>query len=297
MKRESTGDKLFITINAIVMFLVMVIVLYPLIYIISASISDPMYVNNGDMWLIPKGITFEGYERVFRNMDIWTGYRNTIFYTVVGTLINLVLTIPCAYALSRKDLEGRNYIMVLFIFTMFFSGGLIPHYLLIKNLGMIDTPWALLLPGAVSVWNIIITRTFFQSTIPRELEEAAEIDGCSNGKLFVRIILPLSAPIIAVMGLFYGVGHWNSYFGALIFLSDRDWFPLQLILREILIINQMSDSAMLGGAEAKAQAEQARIAEIVKYAVIIVSTLPVIAAYPFMQRFFVKGVMIGSVKG
>lgn len=297
MKRESTGDKIFITINAIVMFLVMVIVLYPLIYIISASISDPMYVNNGDMWLIPKGITFEGYDRVFRNMDIWTGYRNTIFYTVVGTLINLVLTIPCAYALSRKDLEGRNYIMVLFIFTMFFSGGLIPHYLLIKNLGMIDTPWALLLPGAVSVWNIIITRTFFQSTIPRELEEAAEIDGCSNGKLFVRIILPLSAPIIAVMGLFYGVGHWNSYFGALIFLSDRDWFPLQLILREILIINQMSDSAMLGGAEAKAQAEQARIAEIVKYAVIIVSTLPVVAAYPFMQRFFVKGVMIGSVKG
>jgi len=297
MRRESAGDKLFIAANATLMFLAMAVVLYPLIYIVSASVSDPMHVNNGEMWLIPKGMTFEGYERVFRNMDIWTGYRNTIFYTVAGTIINLALTIPCAYALSRKDLVGRNVITGIFIFTMFFGGGLIPFYLLIKDLGMLNTVWAMLLPGSVSVWNVIIARTFFQSTIPRELEEAAEIDGCSNFKLFVRIILPLSAPIIAVMGLFYGVGHWNSYFNALIFLSDRGTFPLQLILREILIINQMSDSAMIGGAQAEAQAEQARIAEIVKYAVIIVSTLPVIAAYPFLQRFFVKGVMIGSVKG
>ncbi|MFD0716021.1 carbohydrate ABC transporter permease [Paenibacillus sp. GCM10027626] len=297
MRRESMGDRLFIAANAGMMLLVMLLVLYPLIYIISASISDPLYVKNGQMWLIPKGITFEGYERVFRNMEIWTGYRNTIFYTVAGTAINLLFTIPCAYALSRRDLVGRNTITALFIFTMFFGGGLVPFYLLIKNLGLLNTPWVMVLPGAVSVWNVFIARTFFQSTVPRELEEAAEIDGCSNFKLFAKIILPLSAPIIAVMALFYGVGHWNGYFNALIFLKDRAWFPLQLILREILIINQMSDGAMMGGAQAEAQAEQARIAEIVKYSVIIVSTLPVIVVYPFLQRYFVKGVMIGSVKG
>jgi len=297
VKRETTGDKIFLTANGFIMLIVLAIVLYPLIYIVSASVSDPVSVSNGDMWLFPKGFTFEGYERVFRNMDIWTGYRNTIFYTIVGTFLNLVFTIPCAYALSRRDLVGRQIVIGIFVFTMFFGGGLIPYYLLVKNLHMVNSPLALLIPGSVSVWNIVITRTFFQSTIPRELEEAAGIDGCTNGKLFVSVILPLSAPIIAVMALFYGVGHWNSYFNALIFLSDRDWFPLQLILREILIINQMDTSAMIGGTNAEAQAAQARIAEIVKYAVIIVSTLPVIAAYPLLQRYFVKGIMIGSVKG
>jgi len=297
MVKESLSDRIFDAVNKLVLAAAMLLVLYPLIYIISASMSDPAYVNSGQMWGWPRGLTFEGYERVFRNMDIWIGYRNTVLYTLLGTFINLLCTLPCAYALARRDLFGRNFIMGIFVFTMFFGGGLIPFYLLIKDLHMLGTVWALVLPGAVSVWNVIITRTFFQSTIPRELEEAAEIDGCSTTKLFALIILPLSAPIIAVMSLFYGIGHWNGYFNAMIFLSDRGQFPLQLILREILIVQQMNDSLMVGGATAEAQAAQARIAEIVKYAVIIVSTLPVIAMYPFLQRYFVKGVMLGSIKG
>lgn len=297
MNRESLTDKIFILFNYCLLALALIVVLYPLVYILSASISDPTYVNSGQMWLWPRGLTFEGYERVFRNLEVWNGYRNTIFYTGLGTLFNLLLTIPCAYALSRKELSGRNAIMGILVFTMFFSGGLIPSYLLVRELGLLDTVWSMILPTGAAVWNIIITRTFFQTTIPRELEEAAEMDGCTNTILFLKIILPLSAPIIAVMALFYGVGHWNGYFSALIFLSDRDLFPLQLILREILIINEMNDSAMIGGANAEAQAEQARIADIVKYAIMIVSTLPIILVYPFLQRYFVKGVMIGSLKG
>lgn len=297
MIKDTFGDKIFTLLIKGLLFVVLMLVLYPLIYIVSASVSDPMYVNSGQMWGWPKGFMLDGYERVFRNLDIWIGYQNTLLYTLLGTVLNLAFTLPCAYALSRRDLVGRNAIMGLFVFTMFFGGGLIPYFLLIKDLGMLNTLWVMILPGTVSVWNIIITRTFFQSTIPREIEEAAEIDGCSTTKLFIRIILPLSTPIIAVMGLFYGIGHWNGYFNAMIFLTDRDRFPLQLILREILIVQQMNDSMMLGGATAEAQAQQAKIAEIVKYAVIIVSTLPVIIIYPFLQRYFVKGVMIGSLKG
>lgn len=298
MVRETEQDRMFDVINKGLMFLALVIVLYPLIYVVSASVSDPVYVNSGQMWFFPRGFTLEGYKRVFRNVEIWVGYRNTIFYTVAGTIINLIVTIPAAYSLSRRDFVGRNVISGFFVFTMFFSGGLIPLYLLVKDLNMIDKPLAVLLPGAASVWNIVITRTYFQTSIPRELEEAAEIDGCSNMKLFFSIILPLSAPIIAVMALFYGVGHWNEYFGSMIFLKRRSLYPLQLFLREILIVNQMMrDSKVFAGAEAEAMAQQARIADIVKYSVMIVSTLPVILAYPFLQRYFVKGIMVGSLKG
>lgn len=296
MIQESFYDKVFVLINKMFVWFLLLIVLYPLVYIASASISNPALVNSGQMWLLPKDITFEGYQRVFQNNELWIGYRNTIFYTIVGTLINLVVTLPCAYALSRKDLAGRNAFMGLFVFTMFFSGGLIPTYLLVKDLGMVNTIWAMLLPQAVGVWNIIVTRTFFQSTIPRELEEAAEMDGCSTFRLFVQIVLPLSAPIIAVMALFYGVGQWNAYFNALIYLSDRDIFPLQLFLREILVQNEMADS-MLNTGDLALVAEQARISDIIKYAVMIVASLPLLIVYPFLQRYFVKGVMVGSLKG
>jgi putative aldouronate transport system permease protein len=294
--KETVSDRIFNVLNRGFLWLLFGLVLYPLIYVTSASISDPIAVNSGAMWLWPRGLTFEGFARVFHNKEIWIGYRNTIFYTGAGTLINLLITLPCAYALSRKDLVGRQWLMALILFTIFFSGGLIPSYLLVKNLGMVNTAWVLLLVNAVSVWNIIVTRTFFQGTVPRELEEAAEIDGSSNFRLFISIVLPLSAPIIAVMALFYGVGHWNQYFTAMIYISDRQLFPLQLILREIVVLNEMS-AMMTDGVDIEAMAEQARIADIIKYAVMIVSALPLLIVYPFIQRFFVKGVLIGSLKG
>ncbi|UPK45150.1 carbohydrate ABC transporter permease [Paenibacillus pabuli] len=297
--KESRSDKLFLWCNYIYLTIALIIVLYPLLYIISASISDPKFVSSGEMWLLPKGITFEGYARVFENTNIWIGYKNTIIYTVLGTLVNLMVTLPAAYALSRSDFAGRGFFMAMFMVTMFFGGGLVPSYLLVKDLGMVNSIWALILPGAASIWNIIVCRTFFQSTIPKELQEAAHIDGCTNTRLFIRIVLPLSMPIIAVMALFYGVGHWNSYFSAMIYLNDSSKYPLQLFLRQILVLQEMA--AQGGGAidtsSATAMNSKAEIAALVKYAVIIVSTLPVIAIYPFLQRYFVQGVMIGSVKG
>ncbi|KKO53905.1 carbohydrate ABC transporter permease [Paenibacillus sp. DMB20] len=297
--KETGRDKIFLVCNYIYVFLAFAIVIYPLIYILSASISDPKLVASGDMWLWPKGITFDGYKRVFENTSIWIGYGNTILYTVVGTTINLLVTLPAAYALSRKDFVGRNFFMGMFMVTMFFGGGLVPTYLLVKDLGMINTMWAIVIPSAASIWNIIVSRTFFQSSIPKELQEAAQIDGCTNMRLFIKIILPLSMPIIAVMALFYGVGNWNSYFSALIYLNDTAKYPLQLVLRQILVLQEMA--AQGGGAidtsTAAALNSKAEIAALVKYAVIIVATVPVIAIYPFLQRYFVQGVMIGSVKG
>ncbi len=293
---ETRSDKIFDICNKLLVWFFIVIITYPLIYIISASISDPSYVNSGKMWLLPKDITFEGFKRVFQSKDIWIGYRNTIFYTLFGTFINLAVTLPCAYALARTDLVGRGVIMAMLIFTMFFDGGLIPTYLLVRDLGMINTIWAMVIPNAASVWNIIVTMTFFRVTIPRGLEEAAEVDGASIFRTFFQIVLPLSLPIIAVMGLFYGVGHWNSYFNGLIYLSDRNLFPLQLFLRDILIQQQMTAELMMQGSNVEAIGEQARIASMIKYAVMIVSAAPLLIVYPFLQRFFIKGVMIGSIK-
>ncbi|MBM7569321.1 carbohydrate ABC transporter permease [Paenibacillus sacheonensis] len=297
--KESGRDKIFLICNYIYVFLAFLIVFYPLVYMVSASISDPKLVGSGEMWLWPRGITFDGYRRVFENTNIWVGYKNTIVYTVIGTLINLAVTLPAAYALSRKDFVGRNLFMGLFMVTMFFGGGLVPTYLLIKKLHLINTIGAIVLPSAASIWNIIVARTFFQSTLPRELQEAAQIDGCTNMRLFLKIILPLSMPIIAVMALFYGVGNWNSYFSAMIYLNEQSKYPLQLVLRQILVLQEMA--AQGGGAmdasTASALNSKAEIAALVKYAVIIVATVPVIAIYPFLQRYFVQGVMIGSVKG
>ncbi|WP_438495039.1 carbohydrate ABC transporter permease [Paenibacillus sp. IHBB 3054] len=298
--KESRGDKLFLISTYIYLCLALVVVLYPLIYILSASISSPQDVNSGAMWLFPKNVTLDGYKLVFENPKIWNGYLNTIIYTAVGTLLNLAVTLPASYALSRSDFVGRQLFMGIILFTMFFSGGLVPTYLLIKNLGLINSMGALILPVAASVWNIVVARTFFQTTIPKELQEAAHIDGCTNLKLFIRIILPLSAPIVAVMALFYGVGHWNSYFPSLIYLNDEAKYPLQMVLRQILVLQEMSaetTGAAINSEVAMAMNSKAETASLIKYGVIVVSTLPIVAVYPFLQRYFVQGVMIGSVKG
>lgn len=298
--KDTPADKAFMIFVYIFLIVALFLVLYPLIYIISASISDPNLVNSGEMFLLPKGITFDGYKTIFQNESIWRGYANTIYYTALGTAINLALTLPTAYALSRPDFYGRGIFTSFLIVTMFISGGLIPSYLLIKNLHMLDTVWALVLPGAVSVYNVVVTRTFFQSTIPREMEEAAIIDGCSDFKLFTKVVLPLSTPIIAVMALFYGVGHWNSYFSALIYLSDKTKYPLQMVLREILVLSDMSSNSMNANMTESAAAmlfSKQQLVQVIKYGVMIVSTLPVIMVYPFLQKYFVKGMMIGSVKG
>lgn len=296
--KQTPGDRIFMVCIYIFLALALVIVLYPLIYIISASISSPQFVNSGEMWLLPKGITWEGYKTIFDNNSIWRGYLNTIFYTGLGTAINLLVTLPCAYALSRPEFYGKNIFMKFLLLTMFLSGGLIPTYLLVKNLGMIDTVWAMVIPNAASVYNIVVTRTFFESTIPREMEEAAIIDGCSDFKMFIKIVLPLSMPIIAVMGLFYGVGHWNSYFNALIYLSDKSMYPLQMVLREILVMSDLSsNSTEVSASMASMMHNKQQLVQVIKFGVMIVSTLPVIIVYPFLQKYFVKGVMVGSLKG
>ncbi|MFC9707232.1 carbohydrate ABC transporter permease [Paenibacillus sp. NPDC056933] len=291
---ESRGDRIFNIVNHFLLIIITLIVIYPLVFVLSASFSDPQAVLRGEMFLWPKGINLHSYEKIFQNKDILRGYTNTLIYTSVGTLINLVMTILAAYPLSRKDFIGRNAIMALFVFTMFFSGGLIPTYMLIKNLGMLNTFWVMIIPNAVSIWNIIIMRTFFQQSIPHELHEAATIDGCSNIQTLTRIILPLSMPIIAVTILFYAVGHWNAFFNAMLYLSDKNKFPLQLILREILIQGQTNDMVKMSTESA---IKQQREVEGIKYAVLVVANIPVLLLYPFLQRYFVKGVMIGAIKG
>ncbi|MBB6731234.1 carbohydrate ABC transporter permease [Cohnella zeiphila] len=268
----------------------LVIVLYPLVFVLSASFSNPEKVADGSIWLLPQGLTLEPYRKVFENESIWTGYANTLFYAGAGTLVNIALTVMAAYPLSRKDLPGRQIFMFLITFTMFFSGGLIPTFLLVKSLGMINTAWAMIVPGAIATYNLIVMRTFFQTSIPVELQESAWLDGCSNIRLLIRIVLPLSKPILAVMVLFYGVGHWNAWFNALIYLKDEHLYPLQLVLREILILNQSDD---IGAG----MSERVLMSESIKYSVIIVSSVPVLLIYPFIQKYFVQGVMIGSIKG
>ncbi|AJK89250.1 MULTISPECIES: carbohydrate ABC transporter permease [Lysinibacillus] len=291
--KESKGDRAFTIFNYIFLAIVAVVVLYPLIFVLSASLSNPEYVISGDLWLWPKEFTVEAYKKVFQNPDIINGFINTLKYTFFGTLLNIVMTICAAYPLSRRNLKGKGFIMAFMVFTMFFSGGLIPTYLLIRDLGMINTFWVMIIPNAVAVWNIIIMRTFFQS-IPYELEESAMIDGAGNFRILWSIVLPLSLPVMAVMVLFYAVGHWNSYFQALIYLQDQDKFPLQLILRQILIQGQADDMIQ---ATSESFLAQKLSVEGLKYAVLIVANLPMLMLYPFLQRYFVKGVMIGSLKG
>ncbi|WP_419955503.1 carbohydrate ABC transporter permease [Neobacillus niacini] len=291
--KETKSDRIFTIVNYSVLSLLLVVFLYPLIYIVSASFSSTEAVLSGKVWLWPVDFSLEGYKAVFDYKLIWTGYANSIFYTVVGTLINIGMTILAAYPLSRDEFFGRKFFMLLFLFTMIFSGGIIPNYLLIKELGMLDTRWAMIIPGAMSVFNVIITRTYFKSTIPKALQEAAKIDGCSDFRFLRSVVLPLSGPIIAVMTLFYAVGHWNSFFNALIYLRDQDLFPLQLILNSILVQNQV-DPQMMGDMER--MAAKAGLSELLKYSLIVVASVPVLIIYPFVQKHFVKGVMIGSLK-
>ena len=292
--RQSTGDRVFEIVNTALLALILLVILYPLWFVVIASVSDPAKVVAGDVLLWPAGVSFEAYRMVFRDSMIMTGYRNTLYYTILGTAINLVMTVLAAYPLSRKDWVGRGFFMAVVMFTMFFSGGTIPTYLLMNDLGLINTTWAIVLPGAVSVYNAIVMRTFFINSIPLELQEAAQVDGCSNTRLLLRIVLPLSKPILAVMVLFYGVAHWNAFFGALIYITESDRYPLQLVLRSILIQNTASQD-MLG--EVDTLGNRVMLAETIKYALIIVSTLPMMVLSPFLQRFFEKGVMVGSVKG
>ncbi|MFK7691879.1 carbohydrate ABC transporter permease [Paenibacillus sp. HJGM_3] len=294
MVDRSPGDRLFDALVYALLSIVVLVVLYPLVFVLSASVSDPAAVMKGQVWLVPKDWTWVGYSRIFQSGEIVTGYRNTIVYTVVGTAINLAMTICAAYPLSRKDFHGRNAIMAFAVFTMFFSGGLIPNYLLVKNLGMLDTIWALVIPNAVAVWNIVIMRTFFQTSIPHEVQESASIDGCTDFQILFRIVLPLSLPIIAVMVLFYSVAHWNAFFNALIYLTDRDHYPLQLLLREILILGEMQEMVDMSDASL---AQKLLEVEAIKYAMVVVANLPVLLLYPFLQKYFVKGVMIGAIKG
>ena len=283
-----------IVVTSITLVLV-VTVLYPLILVISSSISDPVAVASGQVLFLPKGFTLAGYQRVFQDKNIMMGYANTLFYTVVGTLINLVVTVPAGYVMTKSEVPGTKYIMMIFLFTMYFSGGMIPTFLLVRSLGLYNTRWVLITLGAFSVYNCIICRSFFAG-LPKELEEAAYIDGSSYIKTFITIVLPLSKALLGVMVLYFAVGHWNSYFNAMIYTYDSEIQPLQLFLRRILILQQNSADMMTGGGDDLA-AQQQQVAALIKYAVIIVSSLPLMIIYPFLQKYFEKGVMIGSVKG
>ncbi len=297
--KEPTAD---IITRAVILFfvcLLMIITLYPLYFVLIASFSDPSAVGLGKILLVPEKITLVGYKHIIKNAKIWIGYRNTIFrYTIPGTIVSVVVTTMAAFSLSRRDLIGRNIIMGLFIFTMYFSGGLIPTYLLMKSLNLINNPLIIILMSAFSVYNMIIARTYFSTSIPYELQEAAMVDGCSTQRLFVSIIVPLSKPIIAVLALYAAVGHWNAYFNAMIYLQNQEYYPLQLILRQILLTGSALEKNAQTVSEAAANDNSLELlGTLTKYCVIVVSTAPIIAVYPFLQKYFIKGVMIGAVKG
>lgn len=293
LKRRPLGDIIFDSLVVLVGAALILIMAYPLYFVVIASFSDPASVNGGKVWLWPSQITLEGYRRVFAEARLWRGYRNTIFYTAFGTFISLAFTLPAAYALSRKDLVGRNAIMMYFVFTMFFSGGLIPTYLTVNGFKLTNTIWVLLIPFSVNVYNMIIARTFFVSSIPQELLEAAKIDGCGNTRFFIFIVLPLSKAIIAVIGLYYAVGQWNQFFLSLIYIRNNQLIPLQMVLRNILLQNQLSEISTSSIVAQEAQ----RVADLMKYSIILISTVPVMCFYPLIQKHFAKGVMIGAIKG
>ena len=291
--KGSYHDNIFNVIVYGISALVLLLVLYPIYFVVIASLSDPYAVSNGSVWIIPKGFTFDGYKELLKHSEIWTGYANTILYTVVGTFIGIAVNIPAAFALAKKDLVGKKFLMLMFVFTMFFNGGLIPTFLTIKDFHLYNTFAVMVLPFSVSAFNVIVARTFFQSSIPDDLWEAAQIDGCGNLRYFFQIVLPLSKAVIAVIGLWTAVGMWNSYFNALIYIKDSSLYPLQLILRNILIVNSMQSSMGTGEAAQVAL----RLSNMMRYSVIIVSTIPIMCVYPLVQKHFNQGVMIGAVKG
>ena len=290
----SRDDLVYYIISGFIMSVLLVMALYPMVFVLSASFSSGDAVSSGKVILWPVELNLEGYKTVFRNNDILRAYWNTLLYTAVGTLINVSMALITAYPLSRRDLRGRGFLMLIFTFTMFFSGGMIPSYINISNLHLMNTFWVMVLPGALSVYNMIVTRTFIQTSIPYEMLEAASIDGCNDTKYFFSFVLPLSKAIIAVNTLFSAVNHWNAYFNAMIYLNDLDKFPLQNIMRELLVLNEMNLSDLVDPEQALLMLNSVAV---LKYALIVVATVPILCAYPFAQKYFVKGVMIGSVKG
>ncbi|MGB8455735.1 MAG: carbohydrate ABC transporter permease [Anaerocolumna sp.] len=293
--KRITQDKVVYFVNYILLTLLLIVVLYPLIYIISCSFSDGNALMSGKVKLLPVGFTLDSYDAVFKYDSIWTGFKNSIIYTVFGTVVSIILTLFAAYPLSRDDFRGRKIFTGIFLFTMMFSGGLIPTYLLIKNLRLINSMWAIILPTAVSAYNVIVARTFFNQTIPKELLEASKMDGCSDIKFFTAIVIPLSKPIIAVLCLWVTISLWNSYFNPMIYINSVDKYPLQLVLRKILLMSQVDLTS--SNVDPIKLAKNRYLSEMLKYGTIIISSLPLMIVYPFVQKYFVKGVMIGSVKG
>lgn len=286
---ERAFDILVNCLGAVIVLLVLI----PLVFVIAASFSDPDLVLRGEVLLLPKGFTTEAYRKVFENKDIWKGFGNSCFYMVCGTAISVTLTVLAAYPLSRKNLRGRNFFMMAVLFTMYFNGGMIPTYLLVKDLGLYNTIWALMIPAAISTYNLIVAKTFFENSIPGELYESARLDGCGNIRMLTAIVLPLSKAIMAVLVLYYAVEIWNAYFDALIYIRNEELHPLQIILRNILLLGQTEQM----GTNDVGMAEKIKMAEAIKYSAIVVSSLPMLLIYPFVQKYFVKGVMIGAVKG
>ncbi len=290
--KSSMGDRVFYAINYIFLGALALIILYPIYFIIIASISDPDAVLAGEVVLYPVKVTLSGFQKILERTDVWRGYANTILYTALTVILSLIVTIPAGWALSRRNLVGKKFLMIYFIIPMFFGGGLIPFYNVMNSLHLINTMWAVVLPSILSVWNLFMTRTFFESSIPDGLVEAARIDGAGEFKIFTTLVIPLSKAILAVMALYYAVGQWNSYFNAMIFLQDENLYPLQLVLKEILIASESTT-----GGSGETILEQYRLANQIKYVSVIVSSAPVICLYPFVQKYFAQGVMIGSLKG
>ncbi|MGN0972906.1 MAG: carbohydrate ABC transporter permease [Aristaeellaceae bacterium] len=294
MKRKTRSDMIFDAVVTLICLMCMLVVLYPLYFCVIASVSDPTAIANGQVILLPHRVTWAGYRFLFMDSRVYTGYINTLFYTLGSTLLGLALTIPAGYALSRPDLKGRKWILMCYVFTMYFSGGMIPTYILVRDLGLVDQRITVILMGSFTVYNLLVTRTFFANTLPMELWEAAEIDGCSNGRYFVSVVLPLSTAIIAVIALYYCVAQWNDYMTSLIYLNTQSKYSLQMFLREILLAGQNIAAETTDPDELL---EANKTAQTIKYAVIIVATVPMLMIYPFLQRFFVKGVMLGAIKG
>ena len=294
LKKRLNSDHIFLAFDWVMIVLIFAVVFYPLWYTVIASFDSDVYSTRLKIW--PAKPSLEGYSAIFQYSKVWVGYKNSIVYTVVGTFISMVMTIAAAYPLSRKDLRGRTIVMFLFSFTMYFSGGLIPSFLLVADLKMLDSIWALVIPGAISVYNMIVMRTYFATSIPEELLDASRVDGCSNTRFLSAIVIPLSTPILAVISMYYAIAIWNSYFNALIYITDYKKLPLQMILREILIANQI-DANMLGDYDPESAAQLMRMQEIMKYSLILIASVPMLIIYPFVQRYFVKGVMIGAIKG
>lgn len=299
--KKMNVNRIFDIVNYSLLILMAVIFLYPLYFTVIASVSEPVHVVQGDVVLWPKGFTLEPYSHIMERKDLWLGYWNSIVVTGLGTVLNLFYTIPAAYALSKKNMRFRGFFSTYFVIPMFISGGLLPFYITVKNLGLLNKPYSLILIGGVSIFNVVVTRTYFQSSIPESLYDAAKIDGCSDFGQFFRIALPLAKPIIAVIALYYAVGRWNDYFNAMIFLTEDEYYTLQLVLKNILLENQ-NKMTSLGGSMATAEelvymAKRAYMAEAMKYAIIFIAALPMLIIYPFVQKYFVKGVMVGAVKG